>query len=674
MPWEYDRRPGAGQDGVLDPYFLWALGPGREDFLLPGDEPQRIALLVRRRGRLRQRIALLVRGRRRLRRRERERFETLFLTPGEIRERIFQKRFRQQFERFTLGPPLREASLAPRNAARALAARPASTSGPLGPRTVVVGIIDDGLPFGHERFFRADGTTRIESVWVQDGDYDGGRSGFDYGRLITKAEIDAWLAAAALGDWDEDEFYRRAGVADFARRGRKPVARHASHGAHVMDLACGFEPGRAPDWRIVGVQLPTATTADSSGASLAPYVIDAVKHIRDVARSMAGSGATPPVVINFSYGLTAGPHDGTHEIEAAIDEIVRDHNATAGNRPMRVVIPSGNSHLARLHARISFDAVGEVVELPWRVQPDDLTPSFVEIWLPPGPAGAQRVALRVATPAGAVSVPLREWDGGVLRYRVDNTVLCKVRYRFVTAPTGRGMFLVALKPTVRPLHRPQDRPAAPSGVWSLQLRNLALAPGEMVDAWVQRDDAPIGYPVRGRQSYFDHECYRRHDHAGWPLEEDDLTCIVRRYGSINAIATGDEPVVVGGMYRKELRLVRYSAGGSTIVRAGAMAAYRDGPDVLAPSDDSVGHPGQIGAGTRSGSAVVMNGTSVAAPLITRRIARDLANGLAGDRGAVRAAAASWETVLPPPTPPPERAGAGRIPVGPVRIDRGVERG
>jgi hypothetical protein len=340
---------------------------------------------------------------------------------------------------------------------------------------------------------------------------------------------------------------------------------------------------------------------------------------------------------------------------------------------MRVVIPSGNSHLARLHARVSFDAVGEVVELPWRVQPDDLTPSFVEIWLPPGPAGAQRVALRVATPAGAVSVPLREWDGSVLRYRVDNTVLCKVRYRFVTAPTQRGMFLVALKPTVRPLHLPQDRPAAPSGVWSLRLRNLALAPGEMVDAWVQRDDAPIGYPVRGRQSFFDHECYRRHDHAGRPIEEDDLTCIVRRYGSINAIATGDETVVVGGMYRKELRPVPYSACGPTIVRAGATAAYREGPDALAPSDDSVAHPGQIGAGTRSGSVVVMNGTSVAAPLITRMIARDLANGLAGDRGDVRDIATFWEAVLPPPSPPPERAGAGRIPVGSVRIDRGVER-
>ncbi|MFC4174196.1 hypothetical protein ACFOYU_19460 [Microvirga sp. GCM10011540] len=684
MPWEYDD-PWSDPLGLanLDPYLRWSLGPGREDFLLPRTVGQRIPLLVRwRENKNEAKIRDLWRrltGEAEWAGRSppgSERFETHFLTFREVRRLFAEREFRpftREAERATPGPPLPDASVTARNAP--FRPRPTSTSGPLTSGTVIVGIIDDGLAFGHERFQRADGTTRIESVWIQDGE-DDGRSGYGYGCMITKAEIDALLADAAQRNWDEDEFYRRAGVADFAREGRRPVARRASHGAHVMDLACGFAPGEAPDWRIVGVQLPTATTADSSGASLAPYVVDAVKHIRDAALAMAGGEPAPPVAINFSYGLTAGPHDGTHEIETAIDEIVRDHNAVARNRPMRVVIPSGNSHLARLHARVSFDTPDEAVELPWRVQPDDLTPSFVEIWLPPGPAGADRIALTLVTPSGEDSTPLQVKEGQLpaLRYVADGTVLCEARYHRAPAPTDRGMLFVALKPTVRPGGAAGPRLAAESGIWRLRLKNRGLQPGEMVEAWVQRDDAPIGYPTRGRQSYFDHACYRRYDHGGRPIEEDDISCIVRRYGSINAIATGCETIIVGGVYRKELRPVPYSAGGPVTVPVGATQVHRDGPDALTVSDDSVAHPGVLGAGTRSGSVVVMNGTSVAAPRITRWIACELAAGRPGDRDAVEQLATDHEAQLDPPKPPPERGGAGRIVLPPVRMPRGIQEG
>jgi hypothetical protein len=47
---------------------------------------------------------------------------------------------------------------------------------------VVVGIIDDGLPFGHQRFRNADGTSRVEAVWIQDGAYNFLGSTVSYGR------------------------------------------------------------------------------------------------------------------------------------------------------------------------------------------------------------------------------------------------------------------------------------------------------------------------------------------------------------------------------------------------------------------------------------------------------------------------------------------------------------
>ncbi len=74
-----------------------------------------------------------------------------------------------------------------------------------------------------------------------------------------------------------------------------------------MDIAAGFDRQSAPDWRIVAVQLPLETTRDSSGSSLTPYAVDAVKYILMKAEEIAGTGPKLPVVINFSYGIVAGP-------------------------------------------------------------------------------------------------------------------------------------------------------------------------------------------------------------------------------------------------------------------------------------------------------------------------------------------------------------------------------
>ena len=83
-------------------------------------------------------------------------------------------------------------------------------------------------------------------------------------------------------------------------------------------------------------------------------------------------------------------------------------------------------------------------------------------------------------------------------------------------------------------------PVVPAGLWNLSLNNLALSPPETIEAWVQRDDAPVGYPRRGRQAYFDIPSYEIYGHDGRPLEEDDPACPVKRSSSMNAIATGKD--------------------------------------------------------------------------------------------------------------------------------------
>jgi hypothetical protein len=294
--------------------------------------------------------------------------------------------------------------------------------------------------------------------------------------------------------------------------------------------------------------------------------------------------------------------------------------------------------------------------LSWRALPDDKTPSFLEIWLPHSdePA-ASRINLTIATPEGQVSKALGEVDGAGLKLcPADEEVLCEARYRYMPGPPkgqGRGMFLIALQPTTL---GEAAAPIAPSGIWTVELENLSFLPRDLIEVWIQRDDTPVGFRQRGRQSFLDAECYSRFDSQGRQIErdEDQQGCFVKRVGSTNAIATGKQVVVVGGFLRKEGRRAAYSALGDE--------GERPTPDYLAPSDDSLVHLGLRAAGSRSGSIVTLNGTSVAAPQVTRWIADQMAKGPDDDGGAA-SVDYNAPAIGPDGWSDPSFAGAGIVP-------------
>jgi hypothetical protein len=164
--------------------------------------------------------------------------------------------------------------------------------------------------------------------------------------------------------------------------------------------------------------------------------------------------------------------------------------------------------------------------------------------------------------------------------------------------------------------------------------------------------------------------------SGRPVEEDPsippaAACHVKRVSLINAIATSCEPIVVGGIFRKETVSAEYSAGGPTWTSC-ADGGQRMGPDVSAVSDDSRIHRGVLGAGSRSGSAFTLSGTSVAAPQIAR-LAADLAAqaGYKIGRDDVVNVAQTEEAAHDWPPLDPSREGQGRIIIPsdrPKRID------
>lgn len=498
---------------------------------------------------------------------------------------------------------------------------------------VVTGIIDDGLAFANARFRRKNGDSRIEFLWNQDGTPlappDGWETGWELTRLGSGGVdgIDKLLTDAShAGIVDEDRVYRydlRRHI-DYLQPGHKPVAWRTAHGTHVMDLAAGYAPSEDASTRsIIGVQLPVATTADTSGATLTPYVLQGLWYILERAQLLSPSPL--PIVVNLSYGLVAGPHNGSSVLESAIDQIIELR--TQAKAPLHVVVPSGNSRLARCHARFApLQGATHARRLNWRILPDDLTPSFTQIWLPESQGGPAVVSVKVTTPTGDTSPAITA--GRECLWKDGTEILCKVLYLTKSVPgRTRPLIFIAVAPTAT--HH-ATRKLAPSGVWEIEVTNIgsAIDPNNPIHAWIQRDDTPYGYPIRGRQSYFEDTLYVRFDAAtGRVVELDDPTnpSPIKRDGTISAIATGKKSIVIGGFRRRDWRIARYSGGGP-LVPPLRPPPITDGPDAMAVSDDSIAHRGLLATGTRSGSTVQLSGTSVAAPQFTRAIVEMLAAG------------------------------------------------
>ena len=569
-------------------------------------------------------------------------FCTALVKKGFFVQRKRDRLLRAAIRRFELCAPVRELgfAMAPKK----------PKPGKAGPKGVVIAIIDDGIAFANERFRTSEITTRIEHFWSQDGRPQVPPAGYFTGWELDQAAINLQLAAAATGGFvDEDQVYRATNHVDFARGAHQPVALRLAHGTHVLDLAAGYDPATVPANRpIIAVQLPVATTADTSGATLTSWVLEAMRYILERAGNRS-------VVVNLSYGLIAGPHDGSSILEQALDDLVTEREATPATQdaPLRIVLPSGNSRQARCHAQFAL-ARNRQRMLRWRILPDDRTPSFMEMWLP-HVAGA-KVVIEITTPTGDAAT-IREGEEWIWQPGAD--ILCKVLYLNTIVPgRNRPMIFFAVAPTAT---TETGRETAPAGSWQIKVTNDDC-PRIDIDAWIQRDDTPYGYPRRGRQSRFEDPNYIRYYDNGRLVDDDNVHpgSYVKRDGSMNAIATGKRVIVIGGFRRSDGHTLEYSAGGQMVNSPNRGAPMNDGPDVMMVSDDSDNYKGLLASGTRSRTTVAMNGTSVAAPQVTRLIAELMAANMPCDRADI---AALVEVGPPPnmePLPGPERRGAGRI--------------
>ncbi|MEM9148131.1 MAG: hypothetical protein AAGC57_18330, partial [Pseudomonadota bacterium] len=486
-------------------------------------------------------------------------------------------------------------------------------------------------------------------------------------------------------------FNRTTGVLDMARPlGHREVAGRYAHGTHVLDAAAGADPDdpEEADFRrrvkIIAVNLPGSITFGESGTFLDCFMIYAIQRISDVADAVWDKNhpdAAPearrgyPVVINLSFGKQAGSKTTLDVFPAAL-KAFHQRRRDENRMPVQFVMPVGNDNLARCNAFLTPRREGEVdhIEaLNWRVQPEDQSANYVEIWsecfshpsafskgeapvplelavVPPGQtepsfAAGRNGQVRLLVPEGAGP---DEQPAGAIYFQVveDERIpgTCRFRYVIATAPT---------------LVQDGDGPQAPAGVWSIRLRN-PTPKRILCIASIQTDQAILPGRAIGLRSYFDDEAYWVYDQDGAHVETGralesyefrpdlqteprpkNLDLVsgsrVRRHGTMNASAAHAAVARVGGFRASDQRTAPYSATGRGRWNGEDDGTHEIGgetedpdrkraPTANLPTDDGPAHFGILSAGAANGSVVAMQGTSFASSQATRCVVRELLAG------------------------------------------------
>lgn len=512
-------------------------------------------------------------------------------------------------------------------------------------RIVIIAIIDDGLPFAHRNFRDASGQrTRVEFCWLQSARSNPEQTSVLFGREYTRSQIERYIED--FGD-DEDVLYHEAGATSDKGEFASMIGRHTTHGAHVMDLATGYAPERdeepAEEIRIIAVQLPNVVTMDTSGFGKDMYLLSAFHYIFHRADLIAKKYRIkkPRLVINFSYGYSGGRHDGEVDVEAAIEELVKLRRSEIG--PTALVVPAGNTFLDRMHVEIAGAAIAKApAKLPWRLQPNDRTPSYLEIWFP-DKFDASDYTIDAQDPWGTSCGVLSVGRGRqtVLLYNRAGEPVGQISAEQQKTDSWRVLIVTAPSEPGDP-----ELPGIDAGVWNIVIARGegAQVPKEAIRCWIQRDSDPLTMRSGARQSYFDDLQDERYNFGGSSCndgrfvsqasgslrEKDTRAAFVRRFGSLNGLAAIPSAIAVAGLRLgadpfqlgvgpdsslKQLLPARYSCAGTQrsgwpVVRV-SCASMSDRSNILV---------GTVAAGVRSGALSIMDGTSAAAPFVARKLA------------------------------------------------------
>ncbi|MCF6305669.1 MAG: S8 family serine peptidase [Rhodobacteraceae bacterium] len=520
-------------------------------------------------------------------------------------------------------------------------------------KLVIIGIIDDGVNVFNRRFRPEGQASRIEYAWAQDGPAPQNGATVPFGCEMTGVQITNAMDTGT----PERELLRQHGFSNGPNQPYMPdvFANASNHGTQIADLAAGAarDDTSTLNTRLITVQMPAFSVMDTSGAGLVSALHHAAIYVFDRARAMSAHYLTPiPVVLNISFGLTGGARNGQQFLERALRALAikyrKDMKKTFGKNavpPVVRVISAGNENILQLHA-IATDT--GPLDLAMRLQPEDTTASFLEIWLPESSLSA---GLTITAPSGMVEAISfngfdaqnpPDFDAHILADDPSAPV-CRVTLDAPMLASGQpdALFwrlVIAFAPT---RSWAPNRPAAEAGLW--QITTTAQGSTAKLQAWILRDTPVSGFASNGRQAYFDDD-YRGSDSYtasvfDWTGDRavDDLAnraSVISRNGAISGLATnsmlrrknggtkkGDGPemdAISVGAYRWDLPRAAIYSGADNI-------GNEQAPMVMAMAENSRFVANIRASGSYSDTGSSLNGTSAAAPIVARMLAAHLGN-------------------------------------------------
>ena len=562
---------------------------------------------------------------------------------------------------------------------------------PHGP--VIIAIIDDAVGIANRRFRKAEKETRVAHFLDLGPPCAGPCDPEPEDELLARSWTGEQINTLLDRYPDDDErVYRALGLIG-RRDGRQPLRAAASHGTHMLDTAAGYdsettdEAERAAlDSRtIIAVQLPPQCPEDRSDSWLPQSLKRALDWILVKADELSaeltgGIGEPPrlPLIVNCSFGSMAGPRDGQSDLERRITQFVETYRGADGPEKLcTVVLSAGNFLPTRTAACISPPGTPEGKPLCWRIQPDDKTPSFVEIWGPETDVPEQQLSVTLKPPGDAPTSP-RSCLDKLVDWKIGKVVYARLYHQILPRPEGkwRECVTIAARPTA---DDGNNEPVAPFGAWEIEVDAGKLPKPKNMTQYiylrVHRDDPGMYAHGKGRQSYFDDPLYERFDPRTGATASDERrdagrrrsgkpVSLVTMQGTLSAYGYAKGVLVVGGYRRSDGNPVAYSSSGAAGIRR--RGSSLEGPDIAAVTEESPALWGILGTGTYSGSVEFLNGTSVAAPLAVRALADEIAGG--GSLETLKKEVARFEASRPgllqiyePAEKRPLRLGDGRLP-------------
>lgn len=511
--------------------------------------------------------------------------------------------------------------------------------------TIIV-VIDVDIAFAHQRFWHSASCpksypkSRIAWFWDQDasslhsaGEQEETHFGFGQlnatlGREMFHSEITDYITDAK-GEKSLYESY----VRDSYTGVDVPLPPSVyAHGTHVLDVAAGGEDDTTG---IFAVQLPREAVAETRGvSSLTPYILAALERIDKYADQIAGDdNERPKVLVNISVGGHAGRHDGFTIVEQHLDWML-ENGLLDG-----IFISAGNSYDTKTHARFKASDLRDGGGLlKWRIQPDDGTASFLEIWLP------EKTPMSDIAIQQAENRPLRLWitpPGGSTKQFDFDDLKPGQYFEYTHLPAGTTDEVVLARLYIEEnagidfsqgtaCHKPRRRLVLAvrhtkpyttatggyvggfknlAGDWDIRMEAAIAFPDDKIAAvWIYRDEEIVRQRNGARQSFFV-------DGSGTKIGA------ISNEGTISDIASGRLSSIIAAHVSATREPTGYSSEGINMVNS---VTKRDvHPTASAAAEVSTAHPGILAAGFFSGSTWRLGGTSVASPLALREVKENL---------------------------------------------------